>query len=117
MSNKEIGIAHLYYKENGEFEEADFKPTITVKMSDKLLREFKKIEGGSNTNLIEFDANATLSTWFSEMNMIELADREKFEITSHVDRCIKWPNGKVRSIKIKFYFNEKVNASADIGVD
>lgn len=45
-----------------------------------------------------------LAAWFTKMNEIELADRDRYDINSEIVGCDKHPNGSIKKCTLKYTF-------------
>lgn len=104
----EIGKAIVNYDSEGKLTEVEFKPTLKITLTNAEAARLAKIDG-TNVETIESTASLALAAWFQRTNEIELTDRAISKITTKVDACIYWPNGKVKQCAIIFNFerNEK----------
>lgn len=110
MNTTEIGTVEITYDENGNARDAKFTPSLKISLTNKLLLELFKISGKDSEGIIRSNADLVFGQWFSKLNEIELADREKYHVVSHLQRCIKYDSGNVKTCIITYSF-EPVNAT------
>lgn len=111
MDNQEIGIATLHYDKKGHYNGGGFEPTMQIEISQGLMSELTGVCIDGEDKIAEHvnqkirdQADMVFATWFQKMNEIELADRSQYEIGTEVTHCSKYPNGKIRSVKLRFVF-------------
>lgn len=101
---EQIGIATINYDQQGNVLEAYFNPTPKFEKIDA--SQLKSVKSSKEAEVIKYNAEMILASYFSRMNEIELADRDKYEIGSEILICTKYDNGNVRSCSIQFFFRE-----------
>lgn len=103
MDNKEIGIATMRYKDTGEVISAIFKPTMLSETKVDFLRNLKgNLTKDDNVEEIANNAEIALASFFSQINSIELADREKQQIVSTPFKCVFYSSGNIKKCVVKF---------------
>jgi hypothetical protein len=103
-----IGKAEISYLQDGKVNSARFTPNhyvITPKNSS-VFRQLEDLEVGPQEDKIVKQAELMMATWFSKLNDIEMADREKYKIVSEMDECHKYPNGQPSKVSVSFYFTD-----------
>lgn len=107
MNNEiEIGTVDLYYDEKGSFVSATFKAEPLDTDKDALLDRLKFTDGTSE-DAIQSQAQVILAAWFSRMNHIELADREKYQIVTEVVECSRRSNDwTIQRCTLRFILKE-----------
>lgn len=101
MDKIEIGIAEISYDKDGKLIAADFVPTKHITDLAKLCKDLEQIKPDS-ADAVQRQGEVILAEWFSHMNAIELADREKYHIVSEMLICMKWANQKPKYCRIRF---------------
>lgn len=105
-TDKEIGVATLNYSVDGEFETAQFSPTMKVDVSSELMQELiDSVDCKNEDEVVKNQAFGVFASWFQKMNEIELADRAQYEVAAElVAPCERWENGQVKQCQIRFIF-------------
>ncbi len=104
MENTIIGTATLIFTDIGSIKQATFKPEA---ISTPLVGlDLTQIDQCQNVEQIQQKADAVFATWFSRMNEIELADREKYTIKSKITKCIKFETGIPQVCEIQYSFEK-----------
>lgn len=108
-----IGISVINYSPTGRAEDAYFQPEIKdIKPDNKVLKQLKYINcDRTNPEVIRENAEKIMSHWFlnmqSKIDFLEMFDREKFNLSSKVIECERYPNSKqVKTCKIEFSVEE-----------
>ncbi len=113
MKRTEIGTVTMQYSETGKLVSAIFKPTLKIELSDEVKSNLEKnISKPEESDILKFNADFVLGTFFAKMTEIELADREKQEIVSEVVTCTKYPSEQTRLCVLKYYFQDKLQVTA-----
>jgi len=113
MKKIEIGTVITQYNEAGELLSAKFVPTLTIELSNEIKKDLEQnISKSEESDVIKFNADFVLGTFFAKMTEIELADREKQEIVSEVVYCAKYQSGKVKYCVLKYYFQDRLTVTA-----
>ena len=99
----EIGIVKIEYTKSGDLTSASFHPTLEISADEKLLTSLSSIPNEDQESIAK-QANIVFSTWFNEINHIELADRSEFQIINKVVECEKYSTGEMKKCVIKFSF-------------
>jgi hypothetical protein len=112
MKTIELGTVTISYNEDGSVNSVVFSPTeidffhdIGGDFMGDLLRS-----GGSGARTedkIKADADTVLAAYFSQLNYVELADRDKYVIDSKVTECSKYDNGNVKSCSMLYTFHDR----------
>lgn len=103
-----IGIVEFDYDESGKLIETAFAAEpMRIKVADDLTAKFSEITASNSQDEIKAQAEKVLASWWSNLNDMEIADRNKFEITSEVVGCDKYTDGKIKVCRVEFYFDEK----------
>jgi hypothetical protein len=84
----QVGIATIVQDKDGVVIEAMFDPIIKVKDCTDLVSALKQI---NEPNALAIQAQTVTATWFSKLNDIELADREKFHMVMRVMPVLDMP--------------------------
>lgn len=106
MENTKIGTATLIFTETGEFKQGSFKPDAISIPSTLLQLDLTQVDRCENVEQVQQKADEVFATWFSRMNEIELADREKYTIKSKVTRCVTFPSGRPQVCEIEYTFEK-----------
>lgn len=108
MKTQEIGIATITYDNGGRVikELTNFVPTLKISITDELNKQFAQIRSEKDEINLKKNSDIVLATWFSKMNEIELADRDKFEIKSEIIKCEKYANERIKQCVIRYTFKE-----------
>lgn len=105
---KEIGTVHMHYDKFGLIQNADFIPAINFSLTEEIKSQLGLIQPGSQEVLTR-NADMIMSGWFTKVNDIELADREKFQLKRQVLACEKFEaTGYVKYCKLRYYLEEVV---------
>lgn len=102
---QEIGIATIDYSSDGTATGASFAPSMRVDLDKRALLQLTTIKA-RDPKIVEDNAGYVFASWFSRMNEIELADRDKFIVVPQTIKCETYPNGKVKHCEIAFNFQE-----------
>lgn len=97
---KPIGIAVIEYNEEGKAVSASFKPTQHFKVDD--LKTLLTLKSGTDKDAIRLNAELAMASWFSNVNSLELADRDKWKIQSRIVSCENHKNGMAYKITLEF---------------
>lgn len=107
-----VGIITLYFDEDGRYTSGNFVPEEMKIDSASLHERLPFVDGVSQTSMSK-SVEVIVSSWFQRMNDMELADRDKYELTTEVVKCEEWPSGSVRkcilSVHLKSIFNATNN--------
>ncbi len=103
----EIGIVTVEYDQQGSVKRANFKPTIEVLPSSVLIRQLLALPSGEERDTVKANADLVFAGWFSQINEIELSDRNENPISSEVITCEKWPLGKVKTCVLRYLWDRK----------
>lgn len=106
MENLEIGISSIWYDEQGDATRSGFTPLMTLSEEGNDLHQFIDIKSDNDESKMKLQAESIFAAWFQKFNIMELADREKYTISSEIASCEKYPNGGVKKIQFKFIFKE-----------
>jgi len=111
--NTEIGVATITYDQRGKAirELTNFVPTLKISISEELDKQFAQIRSDKDELHLKQNSDLVLSIWFSKMNEIELADRDKFEIESQVIKCERYSNQTIKQCIIKYSLKEIMSST------
>lgn len=111
MKTQEIGIATITYDSGGTVirELTNFVPTLKISITEELNRQFAKVKSEKDEINLKKNSDIVLATWFSKMNEIELADRDKFQIKSEIIKCERYANQRIKQCVIRYTF-EKISS-------
>lgn len=101
----EIGVAVINYSPEGKVLSAGFEPTLKMSFTPELLDQLSGAKSDT-AETVRVDSEIIMAAWFSKMNEIELADREEYHIVSTVEECVKYPDGRIKTCKVKFSFKK-----------
>lgn len=107
---QEIGIATMVYDTNGKIMNTSFVPLLQIKHSKKLESQLQTVKGSEDAEALNNNAQLVMAAWFSQVDEIELADRDEYEVVSKVLSCEKYQSGRVKTCSIMFIFKRKVLA-------
>ena len=99
--NREIGVATILYSEDGKPLSSYFKPTVMFSADTKMLDQLSNVEG-PDAESVKTNSELVMGAWFSNLNDIELADREEFSVVGEVLQCDKYQSGKIKRCSVKF---------------
>jgi hypothetical protein len=99
---KQIGKVVFVYDKYGKLLKADFLPEIQTENTSTLLNRLEEISCETKVETIKANAEIVLSSWFTGVNEIELADRDKQKIVGEITASSKHNNGKIKSCTIGF---------------
>lgn len=97
---EKIGVATIEYNGKGAVVRANFQPIKKFEV------DLSQLKGNEDEKTVRDNAELIMASWFSKVNEIELADRDKFKIESKVLDCRKWPDGTIKKCWIEFYLKE-----------
>jgi len=100
---QEIGVATIAYDEQGRVKNVEFTPTLTIDPTP-LLPQFEHLSGNGDLSTLKKNADLVLGAWFENVDVIELADRERYIIDSETLSCSLHPDGTIRECRFKFVF-------------
>ena len=110
MSIIKIGIVSMDYDESGKLFKAEFQPAnfkIDVDDNGRLMQSMFKVQSNSDINIIRLKSDIVLSSWFANINEIELSDRFEKEMKSEVVDCVKQENGMVKHCSILYFLQDR----------
>lgn len=102
---QEIGTVNVSYDEIGKPVQAIFTASPYTVTDPEVLSQLLTVKNDSQEE-IQKNAELVISSWFSNLDEIQMLDREKFTITSEVVSCGKFGDGKIATCKITFYLNQ-----------
>lgn len=102
-----IGVATLMYDKTGKVTAASFAPAALFDKIDlNQLAQIKPDGSGDDEVSMTRNAELVLSSWFTRMNEIELADRDQFKISTEVLSCERYKTGEVMIFMASFSFEK-----------
>lgn len=104
MNRISIGTVVMHYNTDGNVMGISFHPSINVSMTPELFEQFKTIKGTKDKDKLTENANLVFGQWFSQLNQIELADREKYQVLGQMKKCLVYDNGVVKSCEMEYFF-------------
>ena len=103
MDNLEIGIATIFYNEDGSFLSGKFEPKLTSLVDAKAMSFMDKIDCDTEEDRIKNQATNIFASWFEQMNKIELIDLTQYKIDSVITgECLRYTNGNIARISLLF---------------
>ena len=107
MSTKKvIGDVILYYNKSSNVPSGvEFQP-MTMKLTNEELQELQVIDNDTDEETIKLMSDNVLSSWFSKLTDIELADRDKFQIKSEIITCNKEHENLITKCVIRYSLDE-----------
>ena len=113
-----FSATNLNYDENGNVLSTEFEPKLPLKVTSGLLNQLTAVKCSDDSEVIKSNADLVLASWFNQIEDIELADRDKFQVTSEVveARCERYENGNIKSVYIYYNFENvgKADSISDI---
>lgn len=106
MDKLSIGIVKIEYDKEGKVIRANFYPSMNLEADDDLKNQLQTIKN-SDQETVKSNASLVMAAWFSKMTDIELADREKYEISTNIISCDKHWDGTIKMCVIEFEFKER----------
>lgn len=103
---QKIGTSVLVYDNLGKLKSATFTPEMDFVADESLISKLSKIKHKSEAE-IKSDAETIMASWFNQLNTIELADRDEYEVVGQKEDCVYNGKGSVKTIKISFYFKKR----------
>lgn len=108
MKTLKIGTAKIRYNKDGTVASAKFTPAMKIEIEKNLMNDVARtVNQPANEIQLKNQADTILASWFDQVNKIELADREKYEIVSNIVLCNKFANDAVKIVHIEYEFKEK----------
>lgn len=107
MENLIIGSAVIEYDAAGKVTTAYFEPSIKIDLAEALGGRFTELAAPTPEEL-KGNADIVLGAWFSKMNEVELADRDRYTIESEIVECEQYPNGTVKRCILRYTFKERL---------
>ena len=105
MKNREeIGVAVINYDTEGKPRAVRFTPLIKIDTPMDLLNQHENVKGKDEQQL-KTNAELAMGSWFAKVDSIELADRDKYKITSEV-KCFRREDDSIRQCEVTFFFEE-----------
>ncbi len=100
-----VGKVELQFGQTGEIVKAAFTPDefSPVGITEDLI----KIKCSDDTEAIKHNADLILAKWINNINNVELADREMFELSSKVAICDKYESGMAKNVVIDYEFSPR----------
>lgn len=107
IPNLEIGTVQIEYRETGEVKSASFHPVPAIRFDSAVTRQLLTLDHPEGPHQLKNNSDLILAAWFTKLNEIELADRERYDIDSEIIRCDKYPNGSIQTCTIKYTFKSR----------
>lgn len=111
MKNFEIGTVGITYDKQGTATKAEFNPTVGFNLDTNVIKQLASIKQ-QDPEILKQNAGFVMAAWFSKLNDIELADRDKYEIATEIVSCDRYSDGKIKMCRIRFTFKELSRESA-----
>lgn len=104
IPNLEIGTVEIEYSEKGEVKAASFHPVPAILFDSPVTSQLMALNHPAGPHQLKNNSDLILAAWFTKMNEIELADRDRYDINSEIVGCDKHPNGSIKKCTLKYTF-------------
>lgn len=103
----EIGKAEIIYSVDGEILSTSFVPSLVTTSKKVIEKQLQNIGGGYDEKVMQKNAEMVMAHWFKAVDEIETSDRFSGKgITSEINMCNYYPNGRVKFSVIKFFYED-----------
>lgn len=102
-----IAEVEIEYSEGGEVVSGSMIAELSPGDIEVAMDQLTKLKPEANGVALAENARVALASLFNRMNEVEMADREKFDITSKVRDCSNHENGMIKRCVIEFALEEK----------
>jgi hypothetical protein len=101
-----LGIVTIEYDEKGDVTSASFKPETHIKFDKHLLQQLQSVHSSKDVDVLKENIQFVVGGWWSVLNQIELADRDKYEEAIEIIECERYRTNMIKRCVSRIVFRE-----------